>query len=111
MDATSALHRPRAFANLAPVKTAAFATHNVVKREAERAVALASYYTVRERWVTGLPIVNTSKRIQAVKLRFRRAMDALDFNLALLPRGNPHTQATEQDNLTRRVILCPLKNG
>ena len=51
-------------------------------------LALVPYYTVRHRWVTGLHIVNTSKRTQVVKVRFRRAtdaMDALDFNLVLSP--------------------------
>ena len=51
-------------------------------------LALAPYYTVLDEWVTGLHIVNTSARTQVVKLRFRRAtdaMDALDFNLVLSP--------------------------
>ena len=49
-------------------------------------LALAPYYTVRDEWVTGLHIVNTSARAEVVKVRFRRAtdaMDALDFNLVL----------------------------
>ena len=52
-------------------------------------LALVPYYTVRDDWVTGLHIVNTSERTQVVKVRFRRAtdaMDALDFNLVLSPR-------------------------
>ena len=52
-------------------------------------LALAPYYTVREQWVTGLHIVNTSDRTQVVKVRFRRATDAmgaLDFNLVMAPR-------------------------
>ena len=51
-------------------------------------LALVPYYTVLDEWVTGLHIVNTSARTQVVKLRFRRAtdaMDALDFNLVLSP--------------------------
>ena len=51
-------------------------------------LALAPYYTALDEWVTGLHIVNTSERTQVVKLRFRRAadaMDALDFNLVLSP--------------------------
>ena len=52
-------------------------------------LALAPYYTVRDQWVTGLHIVNTSDRTQVVKVRFRRATDAmgaLDFNLVMAPR-------------------------
>ena len=51
-------------------------------------LALVPYYTVLNEWVTGLHIVNTSARTQVVKVRFRRAtdaMDALDFNLVLSP--------------------------
>ena len=51
-------------------------------------LALAPYYTVRDDWVTGLHIVNTSEHTQVVKVRFRRAtdaMDALDFNLIMAP--------------------------
>ena len=51
-------------------------------------LALAPYYTVRDDWVTGLHIVNTSDKTQVVKVRFRRAtdaMDALDFNLVMSP--------------------------
>ena len=51
-------------------------------------LVLVPYYTVRDEWVTGLHIVNTSARTQVVKVRFRRAtdaMDALDFNLVLSP--------------------------
>ena len=43
---------------------------------------------MRGEWVIGLHIVNNSARTQAVKLRFRRAtdaMDALDFNLVMSP--------------------------
>ena len=52
-------------------------------------LALAPYYTVTDQWVTGLHIVNTSDRTQVVKVRFRRATDAmgaLDFNLVMAPR-------------------------
>ena len=52
-------------------------------------LALVPYYTVRDAWVTGLHLVNTSDRTQVVKLRFRRAtdgLDALDFNVVLSPR-------------------------
>ena len=52
-------------------------------------LALAPYYTVRDDWVTGLHIVNTSDKTQVVKVRFRRAtdaMDALDFNLVMSPK-------------------------
>ena len=51
-------------------------------------LALVPYYTVWGEWVTGLHIVNTSKRTQVVKLRFRRATDALnalDFIVVLAP--------------------------
>ena len=52
-------------------------------------LALVPYYTVRDAWVTGIHIVNTSKRTQVVKVRLRRAtdaMNALDFNLVLPPQ-------------------------
>ena len=52
-------------------------------------LALVPYYTVAGDWVTGLHIVNTSPHTQVVKLRFRRAadaMDVLDFNAVLAPR-------------------------
>ena len=51
-------------------------------------LALVPYYTVAGDWVTGLHIVNTSKRTQVVKVRLRRAtdaMDALNFNVVLSP--------------------------
>ena len=51
-------------------------------------LALVPYYTVWGEWVTGLHIVNTSNRTQVVKLRFRRATDALnalDFIVVLAP--------------------------
>ena len=52
-------------------------------------LALVPYYTVRDQWVTGIHIVNTSDHTQVVKFRFRRAtdgMDALDFNIVMSPR-------------------------
>ena len=52
-------------------------------------LALVPYYTVRDQWVTGIHIVNTSDHTQVVKFRFRRAtdgMDALDFNVVMSPR-------------------------
>ena len=52
-------------------------------------LALAPYYTVAGDWVTGLHIVNTSAHTQVVKMRFRRAtdaMDVLDFNVVMPPR-------------------------
>ena len=52
-------------------------------------LALVPYYTVRDAWVTGIHIVNTSDRTQVVKVRLRRATDALnalDFNLVLSPK-------------------------
>ena len=51
-------------------------------------LALVPYYTVRDQWVTGIHIVNTSERTQVVKVRFRRAtdgMNALDFNIVMSP--------------------------
>ena len=51
-------------------------------------LALVPYYTVRDQWVTGIHIVNTSDRTQVVKVRFRRAtdgLDALDFNVVMPP--------------------------
>ena len=52
-------------------------------------LALVPYYTVRDQWVTGIHIVNTSDHTQVVKFRFRRAtdgMDALDFNIVMSPK-------------------------
>lgn len=51
-------------------------------------MAIVPYYTVRDNWVTGVHIINTSDRTQVVKLRLRRASDsadALDFNLIMSP--------------------------
>ena len=51
-------------------------------------LALVPYYTVRDQWVTGIHIVNTSDSTQVVKVRFRRAtdgMNALDFNIVMSP--------------------------
>ncbi|MEP1471516.1 MAG: hypothetical protein ABJK25_11120 [Halieaceae bacterium] len=51
--------------------------------------AIVPYYTVQDDWVTGIHIINTSKKTQVVKLRLRRATDsadALDFNLILSPK-------------------------
>ena len=82
----------RRSAELAQVRVAA-ATESTATRPALAAnergdLALAPYYTVRDQWVTGLHIVNTSDRTQVVKVRFRRATDAmgaLDFNLVMAP--------------------------
>ena len=61
-----------------------------ITRLSERGdLALVPYYTVADDWVTGIHIVNTSEHTQVVKVRFRRAtdaMNALDFNLVLSPR-------------------------
>ena len=83
----------RRSAELAEARVAA-ATEGTATRPALAAnergdLALVPYYTVREQWVTGLHIVNTSDRTQVVKVRFRRATDAmgaLDFNLVMAPR-------------------------
>ncbi len=51
-------------------------------------LALVPYYTTMGGYATGVNIINTSDRTQAVKVRFRRApdsMDALDFNVVLSP--------------------------
>ena len=51
-------------------------------------LALVPYYTVRDNYVTGVHIINTSGSTQVVKLRLRRgtdSADALDFNLILSP--------------------------
>lgn len=52
-------------------------------------LAIVPYYTVREGYATGVNVINTSNRTQALKIRFRRAedsMDALDFNVVLSPQ-------------------------
>lgn len=52
-------------------------------------LALVPYYTVKDNWITGIHIVNTSDRTQVVKMRFRRALDsldALDFNVIMSPQ-------------------------
>ena len=51
-------------------------------------LALVPYYTVRDSYVTGIHITNTSDQTQIVKMRMRRgkdSADALDFNLILSP--------------------------
>lgn len=51
-------------------------------------LALVPYYTVRDNFVTGVHITNTSDQTQVVKLRLRRgsdSADALDFNLIMSP--------------------------
>lgn len=51
-------------------------------------LAIVPYYTVSEGYATGVDVINTSSRTQALKIRFRRAsdsMDALDFNVVLSP--------------------------
>lgn len=51
-------------------------------------LALVPYYTVRDNYVTGLHITNTSDQTQVVKMRLRRgsdSADALDFNIILSP--------------------------
>ena len=61
-----------------------------IARRSERGdLALVPYYTVADDRVTGIHIVNTSEHTQVVKIRFRRAtdaMDVLDFNLVLSPK-------------------------
>ncbi len=52
-------------------------------------LALIPYYTVRDGYVSGVHITNTSDLTQVVKVRMRRgtdSMDALDFNLILSPK-------------------------
>jgi hypothetical protein len=52
-------------------------------------LALIPYYSVRDGYVTGVHITNTSNLTQVVKVRMRRgvdSMDALDFNLVLSPK-------------------------
>lgn len=52
-------------------------------------LALVPYYTVKEGYVTGIHITNTSEKTQVVKFRFRRAtdsMDALDFIVVMSPK-------------------------
>ena len=51
-------------------------------------LALVSYYTMRNPWVAGIHIVNTSDSTQVTKVRFRRAIDgqdALGFNVVMSP--------------------------
>lgn len=51
-------------------------------------LAIVPYYTVQEGYATGVNVINSSDRTQALKIRFRRAadsMDALDFNVVLSP--------------------------
>lgn len=52
-------------------------------------MAIVPYYTVNTGYSTGVNVINTSAVTQAVKIRFRRAvdsMDALDFNVVLSPQ-------------------------
>ncbi len=51
-------------------------------------LAIVPYYTVQEGYATGVNVINSSNRTQALKIRLRRAedsMDALDFNVVLSP--------------------------
>jgi len=51
-------------------------------------LAIVPYYTVMDGYATGVSVINTSTRTQALKIRFRRAedsMDAMDFNVVLSP--------------------------
>ena len=61
-----------------------------MEASAERGdLALVPYYTVRDQWLTGIHIVNTSDSTQVVKVRLRRAtdgMNALDFNVVMSPQ-------------------------
>ena len=52
-------------------------------------VGLIPYYSVRDGFVTGVHVTNTSDRTQVVKIRMRRgvdSMDALDFNVIMSPK-------------------------
>ena len=52
-------------------------------------LGIIPYYTVRDNWVTGVHIINSSDNTQVVKLRLRRgsdSADALDFNLIMSPK-------------------------
>ncbi|MEP4146606.1 MAG: hypothetical protein ABJL54_05250 [Halioglobus sp.] len=52
-------------------------------------LAIVPYYTVNAGYATGINVINTSDRTQALKIRLRRAedsMDALDFNVVLSPK-------------------------
>ena len=52
-------------------------------------LGIIPYYTVKDNWVTGVHIINSSNETQVVKLRLRRgsdSADALDFNLIMSPK-------------------------
>jgi hypothetical protein len=51
-------------------------------------LALVPYYTVRDGYVSGVHVINSSDLTQVVKFRLRRgsdSMDALDFNIVMSP--------------------------
>lgn len=80
---------------LAAAIAAVSAGYSSVSNAADRGVgntgdmAVIPYYTVRDDWVTGVHIINTTGHTQVVKLRLRRASDsadALDFNIIMSPK-------------------------
>lgn len=74
---------------VANAQTAATPTAPTVASTELGDLALVPYYTVRNGFITGLHIVNTSSSTQVVKIRLRRAedsMDALDWNVVLSPQ-------------------------
>ncbi len=76
-------------ATLAMGSMAAFTTASALTdADALGDLALVPYYTVRDNFVTGVHIINTSSATKVVKLRLRRgtdSADALDFNLIMSP--------------------------
>lgn len=82
-------------------------------------LALVPYYTVRDNFVTGVHITNTSDMTQVIKLRLRRGLDsadALDFNLILSPYDMWTGTINDDDNqlgISSNDLSCtaPSANG
>lgn len=74
---------------VAQAQTAATPTTPEVANNQLGDLAIVPYYTVRNGFITGVHIVNTSAATQVVKIRLRRAsdsMDALDWNVVMSPQ-------------------------
>ncbi|TCO74900.1 hypothetical protein [Chromatocurvus halotolerans] len=76
-------------AGYAQAQTAPTVTDTSVGSNGYGDVAIVPYYTVRDGFITGVHVVNSSDSTQVVKFRLRRggdSMDALDWNIVMSPR-------------------------
>ncbi|MEB8430928.1 hypothetical protein OO007_01730 [Cocleimonas sp. KMM 6892] len=82
-------------------------------------LALVPYYTVRDNFVTGVHIINTSDQTQVVKMRLRRgsdSADALDFNIIMSPYDVWVGTINDDDDAlgitsTDNTCTAPVANG